>query len=110
MFEDSRKPVVIKEISAAELAPQMYEVWSLHYDKILPDWSKMPQLVRGFWIDKAEMMIAFFKHEMHDREVMRASCEFHVKLLYAVLASREPQKEYDCWMAVTKFILEKLPQ
>tara|TARA_B110000503_G_C6770667_1_gene259252 strand:- start:104 stop:424 length:321 start_codon:yes stop_codon:yes gene_type:complete len=106
MFEDSRKPTSVKEILAVDLAPQMYEVWSLHYDKILPDWSKMPQTVKGFWIDKATMALAFLKLEKP--ETLRASNDFHVDVFHAVLAASEPQNEHACWIAVCKFLLEKI--
>lgn len=105
MFEDSRKPTSVKEILAEELAPQMYEVWSLHYDKILPGWSKMPQMARGFWIDKATMALAFLKLE---KETLRASNDFHVAVFHAVLAASEPQNEYACWIAVCEFLLQKI--
>lgn len=106
MLEDSRKPTSVKEIYAADLAPQMYEVWSLHYYKTLPDWSKMPELVRAFWIDKANMALEFSKLESF--KDFRSSNILHVDILYGILAFSEPESERVCWTAVSKFLLKKL--
>lgn len=102
MYEDSRRPQEVKAYTKEILAPLMYEAYSSPQSN-WPDWSGLPELVRKFWLLKAERAMRFLALPGTKNIV---NSENYVATLAYVLWEKDDG--IDAWMAPARIALAKL--